>query len=49
MYLRMYDRVVARDADTCDLLVNIPMTGKAESLNAGVAGSIALYEIARHR
>jgi 23S rRNA (guanosine2251-2'-O)-methyltransferase len=36
-------------ADTCDLLVNIPMTGKAESLNAGVAGSIALYEIARHR
>jgi 23S rRNA (guanosine2251-2'-O)-methyltransferase len=36
-------------ADTCDLLVNIPMTGKAESLNAGVAGSIALYEIARKR
>jgi 23S rRNA (guanosine2251-2'-O)-methyltransferase len=36
-------------ADTCDLLVNIPMPGKAESLNAGVAGSIALYEIARHR
>jgi 23S rRNA (guanosine2251-2'-O)-methyltransferase len=36
-------------ADTCDLLVNIPMPGKAESLNAGVAGGIALYEIARHR
>jgi 23S rRNA (guanosine2251-2'-O)-methyltransferase len=36
-------------AETCDLLVNIPMPGKAESLNAGVAGSIALYEIARHR
>src|SRR3954453_9143328 len=36
-------------ADTCDLLVNIPMPGKAESLNAGVAASIALYEIARHR
>jgi 23S rRNA (guanosine2251-2'-O)-methyltransferase len=36
-------------ADTCDLLVNIPMSGKAESLNAGVAGSIALYEIARRR
>jgi 23S rRNA (guanosine2251-2'-O)-methyltransferase len=36
-------------ADTCDLLVNIPMSGKAESLNAGVAASIALYEIARHR
>jgi 23S rRNA (guanosine2251-2'-O)-methyltransferase len=36
-------------ADTCDLLVKIPMPGKAESLNAGVAASIALYEIARHR
>jgi 23S rRNA (guanosine2251-2'-O)-methyltransferase len=36
-------------AETCDLLVNIPMPGKAESLNAGVAGGIALYEIARHR
>jgi 23S rRNA (guanosine2251-2'-O)-methyltransferase len=36
-------------ADTCDVLVNIPMPGKAESLNAGVAASIALYEIARHR
>jgi 23S rRNA (guanosine2251-2'-O)-methyltransferase len=36
-------------ADTCDLLVNIPMPGKVESLNAGVAGSIALYEIARRR
>jgi 23S rRNA (guanosine2251-2'-O)-methyltransferase len=36
-------------AETCDLLVNIPMPGKAESLNAGVAAGIALYEIARHR
>ncbi len=36
-------------ADTCDLLVNIPMSGKAESLNAGVAASIAMYEIARRR
>lgn len=36
-------------AETCDLLVGIPMPGKAESLNAGVAGSIALYEIARRR
>jgi 23S rRNA (guanosine2251-2'-O)-methyltransferase len=36
-------------ADTCDLLVNIPMPGKVESLNAGVAGSIALYEIVRRR
>jgi 23S rRNA (guanosine2251-2'-O)-methyltransferase len=36
-------------ADTCDLLVNIPMGGRAESLNAGVAAGIALYEIARQR
>ncbi|MFL6053316.1 MAG: 23S rRNA (guanosine(2251)-2'-O)-methyltransferase RlmB [Actinoallomurus sp.] len=36
-------------AETCDLLVNIPMGPKAESLNAGVAAGIALYEIARHR
>jgi tRNA G18 (ribose-2'-O)-methylase SpoU len=28
-------------------LVGIPMTGPAESLNAAVAGSIALYEVAR--
>jgi predicted rRNA methylase len=36
-------------ADTCDLLVNIPMSGTAESLNAGVAAGIALYEISRQR
>ena len=27
----------------CDSLVNIPMLGKIESLNAAIAGSIALY------
>ncbi|MFB4317367.1 23S rRNA (guanosine(2251)-2'-O)-methyltransferase RlmB [Actinomadura sp. 21ATH] len=36
-------------ADTCDMLVTIPMPGKAESLNAGVAAGIALYEISRLR
>jgi predicted rRNA methylase len=37
-------------ADTCDLLVNIPRSGgRAESLNAGVAAGIALYEISRQR
>jgi 23S rRNA (guanosine2251-2'-O)-methyltransferase len=36
-------------ADTCDLLVTIPMSGGAESLNAGVAAGIALYEISRRR
>ena len=36
-------------AETCDLLVTIPMPGRAESLNAGVAAGIALYEVARVR
>ncbi|MWA06972.1 23S rRNA (guanosine(2251)-2'-O)-methyltransferase RlmB [Actinomadura sp. LD22] len=36
-------------ADTCDMLVTIPMPGKAESLNAGVAAGIALYEVSRLR
>lgn len=33
--------------ETCDLVVSIPMAGRVESLNAAVAGSIALYEILR--
>jgi 23S rRNA (guanosine2251-2'-O)-methyltransferase len=36
-------------AQTCDLVVRIPMTATAESLNAGVATGVALYEIARRR
>ena len=36
-------------AEACDLRVAIPMSGKAESLNVGVAAGIALYEIARRR
>lgn len=36
-------------ATACDLLVRIPMSGATESLNAGVAASIALYEIATVR
>jgi 23S rRNA (guanosine2251-2'-O)-methyltransferase len=34
---------------TCDILVRIPIAAATESLNAGVATSIALYEIAQHR
>jgi 23S rRNA (guanosine2251-2'-O)-methyltransferase len=34
---------------SCDLLVRIPMTTGNESLNAGVAAGIVLYEIARRR
>lgn len=36
-------------AETCDLLVQIPMTGRLDSLNAGVAGGILLYDAARQR
>ncbi|MFI5274005.1 MAG: 23S rRNA (guanosine(2251)-2'-O)-methyltransferase RlmB [Ktedonobacterales bacterium] len=33
----------------CDLLVSIPMRGQIGSLNAAIAGSLALYEIWRQR
>jgi 23S rRNA (guanosine2251-2'-O)-methyltransferase len=36
-------------AQTCDVLARIPITAAAESLNAGVAAGIALYEIDRIR
>ncbi|MBN1886929.1 MAG: 23S rRNA (guanosine(2251)-2'-O)-methyltransferase RlmB [Thermoflexales bacterium] len=35
--------------ETCDFLVRLPMRGRIGSLNVAVAGSIALYEIARQR
>jgi 23S rRNA (guanosine2251-2'-O)-methyltransferase len=31
----------------CDLTVKLPMPGRSESLNAAVAGSVALYEVLR--
>ncbi|AZM46807.1 23S rRNA (guanosine(2251)-2'-O)-methyltransferase RlmB [Streptomyces sp. WAC 06738] len=34
---------------TCDVRVRIPMPGGAESLNAGVAAGVVLYEAARRR
>ena len=43
---RGLSRVVA---GACDLLVRIPMASGNESLNAGIAASIALYEIAGER
>jgi len=33
----------------CDLLIKLPMRGYISSLNAAVAGSIALYEALRQR
>jgi 23S rRNA (guanosine2251-2'-O)-methyltransferase len=36
-------------AQRCDVLTRIPISAAAQSLNAGVAASIALYEVARAR
>lgn len=33
----------------CELLISIPMGGRVDSLNAAVAGSVVLYEVARQR
>lgn len=33
----------------CDLLVSIPMQGNIQSLNAGVAGALFMYEVLRSR
>jgi 23S rRNA (guanosine2251-2'-O)-methyltransferase len=35
--------------EACDSMASIPMTNAVESLNAGVAAGIALYEISRQR
>jgi len=35
--------------ETCDILIKLPMRGRISSLNAAVAGSIALYELWRQR
>jgi 23S rRNA (guanosine2251-2'-O)-methyltransferase len=36
-------------AERCDAVARIPITSGAESLNAGVAASIALYAVSRQR
>jgi len=36
-------------SETCDQLVSIPMVNQVESLNAGVAASVALFSIAQAR
>jgi 23S rRNA (guanosine2251-2'-O)-methyltransferase len=35
--------------ETCDQIVSIPMASSLESLNAGVAASVALYAISQAR
>ncbi len=36
-------------SETCDQIVSIPMSSAVESLNAGIATGVTLYEIARQR
>lgn len=36
-------------AQQCDAIVSIPISAATESLNAGIAASVACYEIARLR
>ena len=35
--------------ETCDAVVSIPISAATESLNAGIAASVTLYEVARQR
>ncbi|MDQ1556196.1 MAG: rRNA (guanosine2251-2-O)-methyltransferase, partial [Actinomycetota bacterium] len=35
--------------ESCDAVVSIPISAATESLNAGIAASVALYEIAKRR
>ena len=35
--------------ETCDQIVSIPMSGAVESLNAGMAAGVTLYEVFRRR
>ena len=35
--------------ETCDQIVSIPMSGVTESLNAGIATAVTLYEVAQAR
>lgn len=36
-------------SETCDQIVSIPMSSAVESLNAGIATGVTLYEVARRR
>jgi 23S rRNA (guanosine2251-2'-O)-methyltransferase len=36
-------------AERCDMLARVPITGQAESLNAGMAATVALYAVSRLR
>ena len=36
-------------SENCDAIVSIPINASTESLNAGIAASVALYEVSRLR
>ena len=36
-------------SETCDAIVSIPISAATESLNAGIAASVTLYEVAKRR
>ena len=36
-------------SETCDAIVSIPISAATESLNAGIAASVTLYEVSRRR
>lgn len=35
--------------ETCDVIIKIPISSQTESLNAGIAASVVLYEVTRQR
>ena len=41
--------ISAKVREYADDIVRIPMVGKKESLNVGVAAGVALYELSKHR
>jgi TrmH family RNA methyltransferase len=46
LYLGSEKRGMAEERQSrCDLMVKIPMVGRSDSLNVGVAGSVMLYEL----
>jgi tRNA G18 (ribose-2'-O)-methylase SpoU len=39
----------ARAGEICDVQARLPMCGKADSINVGVAAGVMMYEVVRRR